>query len=57
MMCLKGIMKHPSLYNEYKNIPGLSRIYDRQLFWMQPQVPKGIFIRITVKKTNFYGEL
>ncbi|XP_066145236.1 SPRY domain-containing SOCS box protein 3 isoform X2 [Euwallacea fornicatus] len=40
MMCLKLVMNNPSLYETYKNIPGLSRIFAKRYFWMQPQVSK-----------------
>lgn len=36
-MCLRVVMQHPVLYQSYKEIPGLSRIFERRYFWMQPQ--------------------
>ncbi|XP_030768066.1 SPRY domain-containing SOCS box protein 3 isoform X1 [Sitophilus oryzae] len=38
MMCLNIITKHPGLYKQYRNIPGLTRIYDRNYFWIVPQI-------------------
>lgn len=37
MSCLERIMKHSALFNQYRKIPGLTRICDKQYFWMQPQ--------------------
>ncbi|KAK9887998.1 hypothetical protein WA026_000285 [Henosepilachna vigintioctopunctata] len=34
MLCLKCVQKHPSLYEEYRTIPGLCKYYDRLYFWM-----------------------
>ncbi|KAG5890770.1 hypothetical protein JTB14_016507 [Gonioctena quinquepunctata] len=36
MQCLQLISKYPVLYEQYKEIPGLTRLYERRYFWIVP---------------------
>nr|XP_023012116.1 SPRY domain-containing SOCS box protein 3 isoform X1 [Leptinotarsa decemlineata] len=36
MLCVQIVCKHPSLYNKYKEIPGLMSIYGRKYCWIVP---------------------
>ncbi|RZC42891.1 SPRY domain-containing SOCS box protein 3, partial [Asbolus verrucosus] len=37
LSCLQCIVKHPQLYDQFKTIPGLARIYESKFFWMLPK--------------------
>ncbi|XP_050309355.1 SPRY domain-containing SOCS box protein 3 [Anthonomus grandis grandis] len=40
IISLKRILENQCLYEEYKTIPSLKVIYERQVFWMKPQITK-----------------
>ncbi|CAG9773840.1 unnamed protein product [Ceutorhynchus assimilis] len=37
MSCLNQIMNIPSVYNQYKLIPGLTKLYEKEFFWLKPK--------------------
>ncbi|XP_076260903.1 SPRY domain-containing SOCS box protein 3 isoform X2 [Rhynchophorus ferrugineus] len=37
LLCLGKIVEQRNLYKQYREIPGLTKIYDKQYIWMTPQ--------------------
>lgn len=40
LLCLDKIIKQKKMYKKYREIPGLTKIYDNQYIWMIPQSGK-----------------